>query len=67
MINTVLGTKVTKMKSSRQDLPRDQYQTKCYDCGRFVPRARWIPINGSKGKKPLCIDCQSMYDDPAFF
>lgn len=41
-------------------------QTRCGDCGRFLPKSRWLPVNSLRNQKALCIDCYSLYEDPDF-
>jgi hypothetical protein len=66
---------VTELKEEPQSLQASasptcsaltQYQTRCRDCGRFVPRDRWVPVGAPNGARPLCWSCLSLYDDPAF-
>lgn len=41
-------------------------QTRCCDCGKFVEKERRIPAKQWPDKRPLCAECASLYDDPAF-
>lgn len=42
------------------------YHQRCHDCGRFLPRDRWVRTNDRRKAHGLCHDCYSKYDDPAF-
>ena len=42
------------------------YHKKCHDCGRFLPRERWVRTDDKRKAHGLCHDCYSQYDDPAF-
>lgn len=44
----------------------DEHHTRCHDCGQFVARDRWLRKDNAEGKRPLCWECLSNYDDPAF-
>lgn len=36
------------------------FKKKCCDCGQFVPKLLWRPVDDKLGV--LCYDCQSKYD-----
>ena len=42
------------------------YHKRCNDCGRFLPRDRWVRTDDPRKAQGLCHDCYSKYDDPAF-
>ena len=42
------------------------YHKQCHDCGRFLPRERWVRTDDRRKAHGLCHDCYSQYDDPAF-
>jgi len=44
-----------------------QYHKRCHDCGQFVKRELWVPVDHPWKKHALCAECFSCYDDPDFY
>ena len=42
----------------------EEYHTKCHDCGKFLPKERWIKKDDKNKAHGLCDECESFYDDP---
>lgn len=49
-----------------ESVPVVSYHKKCHDCGRFLPRDRWVRTDDKSKAHGLCQDCYSQYDDPEF-
>ena len=43
-------------------LNKDDYHTRCHDCGHFLNRNRWVCKDHSWKKHALCDECFGLYD-----
>jgi len=58
---------MTAERTDREPSPkRLEYHTHCGDCGRFIPKERWVRKDHPTKRHALCWDCYCLYDDPAF-
>lgn len=52
-----------KKKTEKSD---KEYKKNCGDCGQFVKKDRWVRVGSPYKEHPLCAECFSNYDDPAY-
>lgn len=44
-----------------------EYYTRCFDCGRFVEKKRWVKKNNPYRRKgAICYECYCNYDPPEY-
>lgn len=41
---------------------KEDYHTKCHDCGRFLNKILWVKKDHRWKKHDLCLKCLSNYD-----
>lgn len=60
---------LAQIRAELSDRKASDHHTSCRDCGRFVPKERWVPKQSThaiRGQRPLCAPCFDEYEGPLY-
>ena len=60
---------LAQIRAELADRKSSDHHTSCRDCGRFVPKERWVPKQSPhavRGQRPLWATCFDADEGPAY-